>query len=131
MISGESGAGKTETTKRVLSFLSSVGAAKSTQGGTKEVKIEDKILQSNPLLEALGNAKTLRNNNSSRFGKWMKVEFDRDFTIKGCEIINYLLEKSRVVTQSTMERNYHIFYQLIAGATSGNLIVLYCIVLFY
>lgn len=80
LISGESGAGKTETTKRVLSFLSSVGAAKTNPSSTSaaaEVPIEVKILQSNPLLEALGNAKTLRNNNSSRFGKWMKVEFDR------------------------------------------------------
>lgn len=81
-----------------------------------EPSIEDKILQSNPLLEALGNAKTLRNNNSSRFGKWMKVDFEHNFRIQGCEIVNYLLEKSRVVTQNAGERNYHIFYQLLAGA---------------
>ncbi len=107
--------GKTETTKKVLTYLANVapGARKASKN---EPGIEDKILQSNPLLEALGNAKTLRNNNSSRFGKWMKVDFDHDFRIQGCEIVNYLLEKSRVVIQTKGERNYHIFYQLIAGS---------------
>jgi myosin heavy subunit len=115
LISGESGAGKTETTKKVLTFLANV-APDSKPKSVGEPGMETKILQSNPLLEALGNAKTLRNNNSSRFGKWMKVGFDKSFRIQGCEIINYLLEKSRIVFQSTNERNYHIFYQIIAGA---------------
>jgi myosin heavy subunit len=115
LISGESGAGKTETTKKVLAYLAATAAG---NGGVQEGPgIEDQILQSNPLLESLGNAKTLRNDNSSRFGKWMKVDFDRSYKIQGCEIVNYLLEKSRVVTQSKNERNYHIFYFLLAGAT--------------
>jgi myosin heavy subunit len=114
LISGESGAGKTETTKKVLTYLANV--APGMKKSKDEPGVEQKILESNPLLEALGNAKTLRNNNSSRFGKWMKVDFDHDFRIQGCEIVNYLLEKSRVVIQTKGERNYHIFYYLIAGA---------------
>ena len=118
LISGESGAGKTETTKKVLSYLASIAPGKTRgQRDPAEPSIEDKILQSNPLLEALGNAKTLRNNNSSRFGKWMQVNFDQAFHIDGCEIINYLLEKSRIVSQTPKERNYHIFYLLLAGAS--------------
>ena len=114
LISGESGAGKTETTKKVLQFLATIAANKSE--GT--IGVEDRIMESNPLLEAMGNAKTLRNNNSSRFGKYMKIDFDGRCRIQGCSIVNYLLEKSRVVFQSTMERNYHVFYQLCAGASS-------------
>ena len=110
------GVGKTETTKKVLSYLANVAPAIRSGSREGDAGIEDKILQSNPLLEALGNAKTLRNNNSSRFGKWMKVDFEHNFRIQGCEIVNYLLEKSRVVTQSSGERSYHIFYQLLAGA---------------
>ncbi|KAJ1443459.1 P-loop containing nucleoside triphosphate hydrolase protein [Ochromonadaceae sp. CCMP2298] len=83
LISGESGAGKTETTKKVLAYLANVAPGTKRQG---EVGMEDKILQSNPLLEALGNAKTLRNNNSSRFGKWMAVGFDAGFAIQGCQV---------------------------------------------
>jgi myosin heavy subunit len=116
LISGESGAGKTETTKKVLSFLAAVASAPGTS--SSEPGIEEKILQSNPLLESLGNAKTLRNDNSSRFGKWMKVDINKSFKIQGCEIVNYLLEKSRVVKQSPNERNYHIFYFLLEGATA-------------
>ena len=115
LISGESGAGKTETTKKVLTYLASV--SERSKNSIDSTPIQDKILQSNPLLEALGNAKTLRNNNSSRFGKWMKVDYDSSFRIVGCEIVNYLLEKSRVVKQTLNERNYHIFYQLISGTT--------------
>lgn len=121
LISGESGAGKTETTKKVLSYITSVAADKSggksnPNDGSEKAGIEERILQSNPLLEALGNAKTLRNNNSSRFGKYMKVGFNHLNRIQGCQIENYLLEKSRVVMQLQQERSYHIFYQLICGA---------------
>jgi myosin heavy subunit len=104
LISGESGAGKTETTKHALTYLSEVA------GGT--FGVEQKVLSMNPLLEAFGNAKTLRNNNSSRFGKLMCLAFDKTFEISGCSTESYLLEKSRVVYQGGAERNFHIFYML-------------------
>jgi len=107
IISGESGAGKTEATKSVLQYLSDVAGSTSN--------VEQQILQSNPCLEAFGNAKTLRNDNSSRFGKWMEVIFAVGGRICAARIINYLLEKSRVVKQAEGERNYHIFYQLSTG----------------
>ena len=80
-----------------------------------QINIETQILDSNPILESFGNAKTLRNNNSSRFGKYMEINFDDKNNIKGCNITSYLLEKTRVVKVSTLERNYHIFYMFIAG----------------
>ena len=110
VISGESGAGKTEATKKCLSYLAMV--AKSTSG------VEERILAANPVLEAFGNAKTLRNDNSSRFGKWMENYFDSQGRIVGCSNQNFLLEKSRVVVQDQGERNYHAFYHLISGANA-------------
>jgi myosin heavy subunit len=110
IISGESGAGKTEATKQILSFLAKASSANQGQG-----KLEQQVLKANPVMEAFGNAKTVHNNNSSRFGKLMRVQFRPEGSIVGAQIINYLLEKSRVCRQSVEERNYHIFYQLLAG----------------
>ena len=121
IISGESGAGKTEATKKCLQFFaettsktkSKAAAAPAASGaGGSTVGIEQRLLAANPLLEGFGNAKTVRNNNSSRFGKWMVVHFDDHVRISMCHIENYLLEKSRVVFQARGERNYHIFYML-------------------
>eukprot|EP00002_Diphylleia_rotans_P018350 TRINITY_DN3556_c0_g2_i3.p1 TRINITY_DN3556_c0_g2~~TRINITY_DN3556_c0_g2_i3.p1 ORF type:complete len:1976 (-),score=412.77 TRINITY_DN3556_c0_g2_i3:1002-6929(-) len=113
LISGESGAGKTETSKHVMKFLVNVGGSH----GEKMSAVEERILQSNPILEAFGNAKTPRNNNSSRFGKFIQIRFNKAFQVCGANIVTYLLEKSRLIVQSPGNRNYHIFYQLIAGAT--------------
>ncbi|XP_024397400.1 myosin-1 [Physcomitrium patens] len=107
IISGESGAGKTETAKIAMQYLAALG------GGSG---IEDEILQTNPILEAFGNAKTSKNDNSSRFGKLIDIHFDESGKICGAIIETYLLEKSRVVQQAEGERSYHVFYQLCAGA---------------
>ena len=88
----------------------------------KETSIEDKILSCNPILEAFGNAKTVRNNNSSRFGKYVRMNVDKNTKkIKGAEIINYLLEKSRITSHGMMERNFHIFYFFITGMSAEEL----------
>ncbi|XP_061602444.1 unconventional myosin-VI-like isoform X2 [Cololabis saira] len=109
IVSGESGAGKTENTKFVLRYL-------TTSYGTGQ-DIDERIVEANPLLEAFGNAKTVRNNNSSRFGKFVEIHFNEKNTVVGGFVSHYLLEKSRICTQSSEERNYHIFYRLCAGAS--------------
>ena len=114
LISGESGAGKTETTKKILEYLAVVAGKDERRSST--VNVAQQILQSNPVLESFGNAKTGRNNNSSRFGKWMELNFTSSSKIKGCKIVNYLLEKSRITFQLPNERNYHVFYMLLTDA---------------
>jgi myosin protein heavy chain len=119
--SGESGAGKTENTKKVIQYLAAVansddGRAKS--GGRHLSNLSEQILRANPILEAFGNAQTVRNNNSSRFGKFIRIEFTPNGQIAGAYIDWYLLEKSRVVRLNSNERNYHVFYQLLRGADS-------------
>ncbi|GCB69136.1 unconventional myosin-Ie isoform X1 [Scyliorhinus torazame] len=113
IISGESGAGKTVAAKYIMGYVSRVSG-----GGPKVQHIKDIILQSNPLLEAFGNAKTVRNNNSSRFGKYFEIQFSPGGEPDGGKISNFLLEKSRVVTRNPGERSFHIFYQLIEGAST-------------
>ncbi|XP_048456914.1 myosin VIa [Rhincodon typus] len=108
IVSGESGAGKTENTKFVLRYL-------TESYGTGQ-DIDERIVEANPLLEAFGNAKTVRNNNSSRFGKFVEIHFNEKNAVVGGFVSHYLLEKSRICTQSMEERNYHIFYRLCAGA---------------
>uniref|UniRef100_A0AAY4CNK1 Unconventional myosin-VI n=1 Tax=Denticeps clupeoides TaxID=299321 RepID=A0AAY4CNK1_9TELE len=109
IVSGESGAGKTENTKFVLRYL-------TTSYGTGQ-DIDERIVEANPLLEAFGNAKTVRNNNSSRFGKFVEIHFSEKNAVVGGFVSHYLLEKSRICRQSQEERNYHIFYRLCAGAS--------------
>jgi myosin-5 len=132
LISGESGAGKTETTKIVMLYLTTLGSASSQEadgggggGGTggggggdgPEGSVMERVLQSNPILEAFGNAKTLRNDNSSRFGKFIELGFNRAGILQGARVQTYLLEKVRIGYHASGERNYHIFYQLLRGAT--------------
>ncbi|KAJ8566142.1 hypothetical protein ON010_g6981 [Phytophthora cinnamomi] len=118
LVSGESGAGKTETVKIMMEHLASIsmGIAKRLHPAESgETIVVEKVLKSNPLLEAFGNAKTIRNDNSSRFGKFTQLQFNSDNCLVGAECRHYLLEKSRVVAQAAGERNYHIFYQLVSA----------------
>merc|ERR1712141_249878 len=112
LITGESGAGKTENTKKVIAYLAQV-AATSKKGSEKKVSLEDQIVATNPILESYGNAKTSRNDNSSRFGKFIRIHFNGAGKLAGCDIESYLLEKSRITQQQEVERSYHIFYQLL------------------
>ncbi|CAN1233427.1 XI-E [Linum perenne] len=111
LVSGESGAGKTETTKMLMRYLAYLGGRVATEGRT----VEQQVLESNPVLEAFGNAKTVRNNNSSRFGKFVEIQFDKHGRISGAAIRTYLLERSRVCQINDPERNYHCFYLLCAA----------------
>nr|XP_049698481.1 unconventional myosin-Va isoform X1 [Helicoverpa armigera]XP_049698485.1 unconventional myosin-Va isoform X2 [Helicoverpa armigera] len=110
IVSGESGAGKTVSAKYAMRYFAAVG------GNASETQVERKVLASSPIMEAIGNAKTTRNDNSSRFGKFIEIHFDNVYRISGASMRTYLLEKSRVVYQSAGERNYHIFYQLCSAA---------------
>merc|ERR1719411_2095845 len=117
LITGESGAGKTENTKKVIAYLAMV--ATSGKKTEKKVSLEDQIVATNPILESYGNAKTSRNDNSSRFGKFIRIHFNGAGKLAGCDIESYLLEKSRITQQQEVERSYHIFYQLLQPYGDG------------
>jgi len=128
LITGESGAGKTENTKKVIQYIAKVAgveksdAPKATDGVARiEGTLDEQVVQANPLLEAFGNAKTTRNNNSSRFGKFIRCHFSQTGKLAGADIEAYLLEKNRVTHQGSQERNYHIFYQILYAATDEEL----------
>lgn len=120
IISGESGSGKTETSKIIMQYISSVSGK-----GQEVQRVKDRMLSSNPILEGFGNAKTVNNNNSSRFGKYMEILFDYGGDPIGGRVSNYLLEKSRVVGPAMSERNFHVFYQLTLGASQQDRSSLY------
>ncbi|XP_076671834.1 myosin heavy chain isoform X31 [Andrena cerasifolii] len=121
LITGESGAGKTENTKKVIAYFATVGAStkKSEAADQKKGSLEDQVVQTNPVLEAFGNAKTVRNDNSSRFGKFIRIHFGPSGKLAGADIETYLLEKARVISQQSLERSYHIFYQIMSGSVKG------------
>ena len=146
LVSGESGAGKTETTKFIMRYIATIASAGYVRGQVHTVVegggggggggggaaaaaaaaaaagggggVEQRVLESNPILEAFGNARTIRNDNSSRFGKFIKLQLDGDRRIVGASVDNYLLEKVRIIYQASDERNFHIFYEMHAGATA-------------
>jgi myosin heavy subunit len=124
IVSGESGAGKTEACKRIMQFLAFLSEGYSARherrstAAARTSNIEKRVLDCNPFLEAFGNAMTVRNNNSSRFGKFLKIEYQRGYIV-GASMRHYLLEKARVVSPQAGERNYHIFYQLCRGADAA------------
>ena len=121
-----SGAGKTVSAKYIMRYFATVddpdrpGKRKASKDGSGMSEVERQILATNPIMEAFGNAKTTRNDNSSRFGKYIEILFDKTQTIVGARIRTYLLERSRLVYQAETERNYHIFYQLLAGAPASD-----------
>lgn len=122
VVSGESGAGKTVSAKYIMRYFATRESpdshgARSKRGTETMSETEEQILATNPIMEAFGNAKTTRNDNSSRFGKYIEIMFDEKMNIIGAKIRTYLLERSRLVFQPLKERNYHIFYQLVAGAS--------------
>ncbi|XP_019882375.1 myosin heavy chain, muscle isoform X2 [Camponotus floridanus] len=122
LITGESGAGKTENTKKVIAYFATVGASskkEKEEPGKKKGSLEDQVVQTNPVLEAFGNAKTVRNDNSSRFGKFIRIHFGPSGKLAGADIETYLLEKARVISQQSLERSYHIFYQMMSGSVKG------------
>ncbi|XP_039950820.1 myosin heavy chain, muscle isoform X3 [Bactrocera tryoni] len=120
LITGESGAGKTENTKKVIAYFATVGAStKKDESQKNKGSLEDQVVQTNPVLEAFGNAKTVRNDNSSRFGKFIRIHFGPSGKLAGADIETYLLEKARVISQQSLERSYHIFYQIMSGSVPG------------
>merc|ERR1719300_230313 len=112
LITGESGAGKTENTKKVISYFATICSSGKRKEG--EASLEDKIVQTNPVLEAWGNAKTVRNDNSSRFGKFIRIHFNNAGKLSGADMVVYLLEKSRLTYQQPLERCYHAFYNIMS-----------------
>uniref|UniRef100_A0A673HDW0 Myosin-11-like n=1 Tax=Sinocyclocheilus rhinocerous TaxID=307959 RepID=A0A673HDW0_9TELE len=116
LCTGESGAGKTENTKKVIQYLAVVASSHKGKKDTSAGELEKQLLQANPILEAFGNAKTIKNDNSSRFGKFIRINFDVTGFIVGANIETYLLEKSRCIRQAKTERAFHIFYYMVAGA---------------
>jgi len=126
LVSGESGAGKTVTTKIVLNYFAMLSKQRAEEGSPgpslrkvmeEEVSIEQQVLQSNPILESFGNARTIRNDNSSRFGKYIDINFTKSGKLSGASIETYLLEKVRLIHPGAGERNYHVFYQFLSSAT--------------
>ena len=112
LITGESGAGKTENTKKVISYFATICSSGKRKEG--EASLEDKIVGTNPVMEAWGNAKTVRNDNSSRFGKFIRIHFNSSGKLSGADMVVYLLEKSRLTYQQPLERCYHAFYNLMS-----------------
>ncbi|CAI5731517.1 unnamed protein product [Hyaloperonospora brassicae] len=123
LVSGESGAGKTETTKLIMNYLAYVSTKRTRRSerpaNCDQTTIHDRVLESNPILEAFGNARTTRNNNSSRFGKFIKLGFTSSGEMLGASISTYLLERVRLVSQGKGERNYHIFYEMCGGSSAS------------